>query len=376
MRILFTGPPQAGHLFPMVPTAQALRAAGHEVLFACSQPLEHIRGAGLTIAEIGDGSTLREAFERVVPSTERGYVTRELPQGQILDRAALGFAELSRPTVDGLLATAADWGADLLVYDSFQAAAPLVAAKLGIPSVVHNFGIVSGHEMVARLAAAFQDMYEKHEVAGPARPVALDVLPASLGGDGDNWRVRCVPYNGGGVVPAGLLRRGGRPRIAVTLGSVLTHWDGVRSIAGLAEAAGSVDAEFLFAVGGADLSALGELPANITPLPWVPLAELLRTADALVHHGGSGTLLTAGAAGVPQLILPQGADHFTNADAAVAAGFGLRAESEAVDGELLTRLLTDDALRAGAAKLQAENAALPSPAEIVPDFEALLAGAR
>ncbi|MDH6578266.1 glycosyltransferase [Kitasatospora sp. MAP5-34] len=374
MRILFTGPPLAGHLFPMVPTAQALRAAGHEVLFAGSQPLDRIRGAGFTIAEIGDGTTLREAFERAAPTQERGYVTRELPQSQILDRAALGFAELCRPTVDGLLATAADWGADLLVHDSFQAAAPLVAAKLKLPSVVHNFGIVSGHEMIARLAGNFQDVYERHQVAGPARPVALDVIPASLGGDGDDWRVRFVPYNGGGVVPADLLRRGERPRIAVTLGSVLTQWDGVRSITGLAKAAASVDAEFLFAVGGADLAALGELPSNVTPLPWVPLAELLRTCDALVHHGGSGTMLTAVAAGVPQLVLPQGADHFTNADAAVAGGFGLRAGSDAVDGELLSRLLTDDALRAGAAKIQAENAALPSPAAVVAGFEALVRG--
>lgn len=375
MRILFTGPASAGHLFPMVPTAQALRAAGHEVLFAGSRPLDQLRSAGFPVTEIGDGTTIREAFQRAAENGPK-YVNHDKTQDEILDHAAVGFAQLSRPTVDDLLAAATGWGADVLVYDSFQAAAPLVAAKLKLPSVLHNFGVTSGHDMVARLASNFEDVYEQHGVAGPPRPVALDVVPASLGGDGDGWRVRYVPYNGGGLVPADLLSRGERPRVVVTLGTVLTEFDGVRSITGLAAAAGAVDADFLFAVGGADLAVLGELPPNVKPLPWVPLAELLRTTDALVHHGGSGTMLTAVTAGIPQLLLPQGADHFANTDAAVAAGFALRSSSEAVDGELLTRLLADTTLREGAARIQAENAAMPSPAQLVADFEALVTGAR
>lgn len=372
MRVLFTGPASAGHLFPMVPTAQALRAAGHEVLFAGSRPLDQLRNAGFPITEIGDGTGIRDAFDRAAAKGVT-YVDHTSTPDEILDTAAAGFAELSRPTVDGLLTVAEQWRPDILVYDSFQAAAPLVAAKRGIPSVLHNFGVTSGHGMVARLAANFEDVYAEHRISGPARPVALDVLPASLGGDGDGWRVRYVPYNGGGFVPADLLRRGSRPRIVVTLGTVLTEMDGVRAITGLAEAAGEVDADFLFALGGADLALLGELPANVRTLPWAPLAELLGTADAVVHHGGSGTMLTAVVAGIPQLLLPQGADHFTNADALVAVGAGLRAESKAVDGELLTRLLSDPALRAGAQALRAENAALPAPAALVGGFEALAA---
>lgn len=372
MRILFTGPAAAGHLFPMVPTAQALRAAGHQVLFAASRPLEQLLGSGFPVTEIGDGSTIQDAMERSA-ARGAGYVNRDRTQDEILELAAVGFAELSRPTVSGLLAVAERWRPDVLVYDSFQAAAPLVAAKLGIPSVLHNFGVVSGHGMVARLAANFQDVYKEYEVSGPAVPIALDVLPASLGGDGNGWRVRYVPYNGGGLLPVDLLERADRPRVVVTLGTVLTQVAGVRAITELAAAAGSVDAEFLLAVGGADLSQLGALPGNIRPLPWVPLAELLATADAVVHHGGSGTMLTALTAGIPQLLLPQGADHFANAGALVAAGAALSARSEDVDDALLTRLLIEPALRTGAAALLAQNAALPVPATLVPEFEALAA---
>ncbi|AQT76095.1 MULTISPECIES: nucleotide disphospho-sugar-binding domain-containing protein [Streptomyces] len=370
MRILFTGPASAGHLFPMIPTAQALRAAGHEVLFAGSQPLHPLRQAGFPVVEIGDGRTIRDVFEQATGEEAR-YVTTDLTSDQILDRAAHGFALLSRSTVDGLLDVAESWGADLLVYDSFQASAPLVAAKLKIPSVIQNFGVTSGHDMVGRLASNFTEAYETYGVAGPAETTALNIVPASLGGDPDGLRMRYVPYNGGGFVPRELLRRGDRPRVAVTLGTVLTELDGVRAIVRLIEAAASVDAEFLLAVGDADLAPLGTLPDNVRALPWVPLAELLTASDALIHHGGSGTMLTALQAGLPQLLLPQGADHFTNADALTATGAALRSASDGVDAALLTRLTVDPDLREAAGRLRAENAALPTPAETVPALEAL-----
>ncbi len=37
--------------------------------------------------------------------------------------------------------------------------------------------------------------------------------------------MRYLPYNGGGIVPVELLRPAGRPRVAVTLGTVLTEMD-------------------------------------------------------------------------------------------------------------------------------------------------------
>ncbi|MFI8500132.1 nucleotide disphospho-sugar-binding domain-containing protein [Streptomyces sp. NPDC085524] len=372
MRILFTGPAAAGHLFPMIPTAQALRAAGHEVLFASAQPLDRLREAGFPIVEIGDGRTIREVFEQSSGDGVR-YVNPDMTTDQILDMAARVFARVSRSTVDGLLEAAGGWGADLLVYDSFQASAPLVAAKLKIPSVLQNFGVTSGLEMVRRFAANFTEAYETYGVAGPAEPTALNIVPASLGGDPGGLRMRYLPYNGGGIVPAELLHRGTRPRVVVTLGTVLTELDGVRAIGRLIEAAASADAEFLLAVGDADLAPLGTLPDNVRPLPWVPLAELLTVSDALVHHGGSGTMLTALQAGLPQLLLPQGADHFANADALTATGAALRSASDDVDSALLTRLVTDPELSRAATTLRAENEALPTPAETVPALEALVA---
>ncbi|MFE6866703.1 nucleotide disphospho-sugar-binding domain-containing protein [Kitasatospora sp. NPDC057692] len=371
MRILFTGPAAPSHFFPMVPTAQALRAAGHEVLFASPRPFDELRQAGFPIVEIGDGRPLKEAFEEAF-GTRAHYAQPDLTQDEIMELGAAAFALGSRSTVEDLLAVAAGWDARLIIHDSCLASAQLVAAKLGIPAALQNFGFSSGLEMAARLAARFTDLYEKHGVAGPAETTPLNIVPASLGGDPTGLRMRYLPYNGGGVVPAALLHRGARPRVAVTLGTVIAGTDGLEAIAPLTEAAAGVDAEFLLAVGDADLADLGSLPANVHALPWVPLAELLRVCDAVVHHGGSGSTLTGMQAGLPQLLLPQGADNFTVTDAMVATGAALRSTSADVDTELLTRLVTDPVLREAATRLRAENDALPSPAELVPDIEALV----
>jgi UDP:flavonoid glycosyltransferase YjiC (YdhE family) len=84
-----------------------------------------------------------------------------------------------------------------------------------------------------------------------------------------------------------------------------------------------LDARVVVAAGRVRPDQLGDLPDNITLQPWVPQANLLPHVDVVVHHGGSGTTLGALTVGAPQLILPQGADQFANADAVKAAGAGL-----------------------------------------------------
>ncbi|MER5867727.1 nucleotide disphospho-sugar-binding domain-containing protein [Kitasatospora sp. NPDC002040] len=370
MRVLFTAPGSVGHIFPLVPTAQALRAAGHDVLFAGQTPVEKLRNTGLPAVDVGDGTNVSEAFGRVLAGVR--FTSGERSEDETMELAAQGFAEHGRVTISGLLEVARGWRADVIVHAPFQSAAPLVAAVLGIPAVVHNFGVTSGG-VAARMARILAGEYAAHGIDGPAEPTVVDVLPVSLGGDGGGWRVRYVPFNGGGTVPAELFRRGPRRRIAVTLGTVFAEWEGIGALSGLIEQAGRVDAEVLLALGDSDLAPLGELPANVRALPWVPLNELLEACDAVVHHGGSGTMMTAAALGVPQLILPQGADHFANAAAAEANGIALRSSTDAVDAALLDRLLDDEAVRKSAAAVRAEIQAMPSPAELVADFESLIA---
>jgi UDP:flavonoid glycosyltransferase YjiC (YdhE family) len=129
-------------------------------------------------------------------------------------------------------------------------------------------------------------------------------------------------------------------------------------------------ADVVVAAGRVAPSDLGELLDNITVQNWVSQAELLPHVDLVVHHGGSGTTLGALTAGAPQLVLPQGADQFANADALAAAGAGvclLPAEVSAESvAEQARALLASSGIgyRDAARAVAEEIARMPSPAEV------------
>jgi UDP:flavonoid glycosyltransferase YjiC (YdhE family) len=116
---------------------------------------------------------------------------------------------------------------------------------------------------------------------------------------------------------------------------------------------------------------LGDMPENVTVHGWVPQAGLLPHVDVVVHHGGSGTTLGALTVGVPQLILPQGADQFANADALCAAGAALRLLPDELSAKAIadsTRKLLprhgNSDHRDAARAIAEEIAGMPSPQEV------------
>lgn len=57
----------------------------------------------------------------------------------------------------------------------------------------------------------------------------------------------------------------------------------------------------------------GDYPGCVRWLGYLPFGKLMRQVKVVIHHGGMGTLACAMAAGVPQLVLPKGADRPDNA---------------------------------------------------------------
>lgn len=66
-----------------------------------------------------------------------------------------------------------------------------------------------------------------------------------------------------------------------------------------------------------------ELPESVLWQPYVPLANLLPSIKALIHHGGIGTTAEAFRAATPQLIIPFAWDQFDNAARVEKLGAGL-----------------------------------------------------
>jgi UDP:flavonoid glycosyltransferase YjiC (YdhE family) len=144
---------------------------------------------------------------------------------------------------------------------------------------------------------------------------------------------------------------------------------GISSLAVVLEALGELDVEVVLAAGTADLSALGELPANVRSVGFLALSAFLPTCSLIVHHGGSGTTATPLHYGVPQLVLPSFADNPMSAARVVDRGVGLShdpatATPEVVRG-LVERLLEEPSFAAAAREVSAEMAGQPGPASII-----------
>lgn len=379
MRVLFLATHAIGHVFPMVPLAWALRAAGHDVLVATGGEALRVERAGLPVVDVSPGVDQRELFARRVmgqpaPSGVRGMSSQKVgDMREVVARLAIR----SEALVNGAIAVGLSWRADLVVQSQIQGAGWLVAAKLGVPLVDHGFGLARTAGMGELYREHLAEAFDRHGVEDlPQHHLALDVAPPStVGGRSNGLPLRYVPYNGGGVLPPWLALTGepARPRVAVTLGSVASAMNGVRPVKRILEAAREVDAEFVLALGADDVSTLGPLPANARAVGWVPLHALLPRCAAVVHHGGAGTTLTALDSGVPQLVLPFGADQHINAAAVSGRGLGVVAGEDAVDTALLSRLLADQALRRAAAEVRAEMRAMPAPSSLVPVVAALVA---
>jgi UDP:flavonoid glycosyltransferase YjiC (YdhE family) len=387
MRVMISALPGAGHLFPTVPLAWALRSGGHEVLVAmAAEGVELAARAGFPVVDTAPGVDFRAIFARHWGGPPAGRAQSLAVRGR--EVAAAGahtpervfemFADVSSPMADQMLRVARHWRPEVVIYSRLQAAGLLVASALDIPAIEHGVGFVREAGFAQRFVSFLGPIYERNGIPlDPPRVVSIHLAPAEMMvGDGDGWPMRYVPYNAGGVLPPWLTVPAGRPRVVVTLGTVVPGSLGVGGLAPVLAAAAEVDVEFILALGeGADLDALGSLPPNVRPVGWVPLAALLAGAAGVVHHGGAGSALTALAAGVPQLVLPHAFDQFVNAQAVARYGCGLLREPATVDAEVLGDLVGSRPLRASARAAAHRLAGMPTPASLVPRIEALAATA-
>ena len=315
-RVLFASLASPGHAFPMVPLAVAAREAGHDVHFAAG---DHVHPA---LAAHG----LRPF--RPADSFYEIYPEDLLPE---LERLA----------------------PDLVVHGWGVPGAAEAARRAGIRSRWHGFG---------RLFP---------EGIGLVRPSMdlphVDICPPSLRSPGltaETIPLRPVPYaEPGGARTA---RRGPRPLVFVTMG---TAFGTPRLLATVLHGLRHLHADVMVATGGTTME--DDIPDNAVVRPWVAQAALLPIVDLVVHHGGSGTMLGALTHGIPQLVLPQGADQFANAAALEAVGAAIRLGPEQQHPDTIAAsartLLTGrgDDHRAAARAIAGEIAAMPSPAEVI-----------
>lgn len=373
MRVLFSAVPGYGLFLSTVPLAWALRAAGHEVLVANTGPA--VAGAveaGLPAVDVCPGQEVWGEFTSLMGGVATGKSVSTNPFGLFGERMA-----------DGLVRVAEAFRPDVIVGTIEQGAAPVVSGLLGVPLVEQGIRLARGgqEEWVIRMRTSIAEaMAETADRFGAKSqlPVAtIDIRPPSVGGTENDtqWLMRFVPYNGNREIPEWALHSADRPRIGMTLGSVLPALGGAAAARQIIDGLASVEAEIVVAFGDVDRSSLGAIPPNVRPVGWLPLSALLPRCAAAVHHGGAGTALTALYYGIPQLVLPHGADQPANAAVVAERGAGISLPAPFDVAELapaVRRLLDEPEFARVAREVQREIAEQPSPAAIVGRIEALI----
>lgn len=156
------------------------------------------------------------------------------------------------------------------------------------------------------------------------------------------------------VDPSFQVERLQEPVLYASLGTVFNAAPQLlRSFAtGLAPLGGTV----IVATGQTDPAALEPLPANVLARRFVPQTAVLARASLFVTHGGMNSVNEALYAGVPMLVVPQGADQPMVARRVSEFGAGLSIRTEDVTEDsvraLARRLLDDSRFRAAAITLQ------------------------
>jgi len=379
MRLLFTSRRGAGHLHPLLPLATAAREAGHEVLLAMAEGQRaDVEAAGLAFLPTPEDPTDLAAIKGLDPARIRHHIF----QHHFAD-AELGVR------LPGLRAVVAEWRPDVVVHEVAEFAGAIAAAEAGIPSATVSFGPMVPADVIELAAAAAAKHWRAaglvpDPTAGVYSHLYFDICPPLLQSPEMASipivrPLRPVPFGAGDGAPAQVFGDLRRPAVYFTMGTAFGRDAGLfrTVIEGVRHEA----RDLLVTTGGKiDVGDLGPPADNVHVHEFIPQAQVLPHCDLVVTHGGSGTVLGALGAGLPLLVLPQGADQFYNGQRILAAGVGLvlRPPEVTVDSvrKAARELLTEPSYRTTAARAATEIASMPPPAAAVADLERLVAGVR
>lgn len=358
VRVLFTTTGSAGHLTPLLPFADACRDAGADVLIATRASMAgRAREAGHGVWPFADADADERSglmlSARALPTDEANRLVGAEVFGGIDARAAY----------PGVLEACEAWGPDIVVSEASEAAGRMAAAALRLPTAVVSITQYAiEHRMRDVMDGALRRLLEEAGLPAGAAPARLTLMPPMLEapaqpGPPELLRFRERP------APASThpWEGGEEPLVYLTFGSVAPQQAFFPAFYRAAiDALAPLPVRVLVTIGrDRDPADLGPLPGNVRVERWLPQAEVVPHAAAVVCHGGSGTVRGALAAAAPLAVLPLFADQPDNAARVAALGAGLALEDVAGMAAAVEALLSDGAYAAAAAAVAEDIRALP-----------------
>ena len=365
MRILMTSNTGAGHIGPMVPFAHAFLRAGHDVLLAApAKAHPTVARAGVPFLPLADPPS--EETDAVFASL--AALPQEEQSVRVMREIFAGID--ARTSLPDVLHAVGQYRPDVLLREPTEYAGLLAAERLGVR-----------HGRIAIMAAGTETwgvpvvapVLDEHRarLGLPPDPdgrritesAYLTILPEALEDPDDFGPAHAIRFREHRPDPSPLRyswSHEDRPLVYVTYGSVTPTMPYFPVLYRETVAAlGELPVRALFTVGiEVDVDALGPVPGNLRIARWIPQADVMPHAAAMVGHGGAGSTRLALAAGVPSVIVPGFADQFRNAERVAALGAGL--EATAADlVSALRQVLGEPSYSEAAARVAAEVARLP-----------------
>jgi UDP:flavonoid glycosyltransferase YjiC (YdhE family) len=378
MRVIFTSLPATGHFNSIMPTAIATAAAGHEVAVCTTSGFaDEVTRAGLRHFP-GGAESIRALAPDAPPI---GDPTRPpFIQQHVFGKRA------PQALIPDLSAHVAAWKPDLLVRESSEWGACLVAEKVGLPHASIGTGSWSSRdERRVRFAEGLSA--RRAEIGLPPDPDAemvyryLQLAFTPPRWDGDDTHPATVhhirydnPERAGEVRPAWLDEPRDRPLVFASLGTEMHDVPGL--FESIVEAVADEPIEVVAAIGrDQDPARFGSVPGNVRIEPFVPQIQVLAESALFVTHGGFNSTKEALRLGIPLVVTPIGGDQPYTAERVEAMALGRAVGPEERDPATIRarvrEVLAEPRFRANAEAFSEEMQALPPMAHAVGLLEQL-----
>jgi len=369
MRVVVSNFGGDGHVRPFLPLLAALREAGHELaVVTLDDSVSVFESAGF------DTVGVRPSRPRIDPMEVAGLAASDRPAYVIESFLAIAI-DFARVILDEF----SDRPPDVLVRENVGWGAWLAGACLDVPDATFEFspapvGVYQqwfGHLFNdARLALGLpaEDELEsldrwltimgappgwlEPEYLTPTTHLVQPPPDVAVGGGLPDW----VHSLGSDV-----------PTVYLTMGTEFNRTPGLFPM--LLEALGPLDIEVIATIGRSlDADQIGPIPPNVHIEQFIPQALVLEHCDAVVGHGGYGTVMGALRNGLPMVCVPLASiDNVLNAQRLARLGAGLAiTEAErtvAAIGQATTAVLTETSYRTAAQQVAREIDDLP-PVEV------------
>jgi UDP:flavonoid glycosyltransferase YjiC (YdhE family) len=381
---LFTYAGGSGHADPLLPVADAVRAAGHDVAFFGRRSAAAFDANGFTLFPDADDRALTAGDDAPITPLLALDMQREY-------RDLRGFADrIARARTARVVELADEWRPDLLVCDEADYGCMVGAERLRLPHATVLTNASGSFLRAVDVAEPLDAIRAEHglppdpDLVMPGRDLVISPFPPSFRDPAFPLPENAIsirPDPGRSLpetAPDWLSHLPNRPTVYFTLGTIFNQESGDlfdRVLAGLRE----LPATVTVTVGRSlDPARFGPQPDNVHIERYVPQSFLLPHCDLVVNHGGSGSVIGALAHGLPLVVLPMGADQLPNAQRCEHLGVGVtldavRATPRSVR-DATSALLSDAPTRQAAERIRDEIATLPGPEAAVPLLEQLVEG--